>query len=32
MRAIVGNKRAVRRLRTQGVIPAVAYGPALTNL
>ncbi|HCI28829.1 MAG TPA: 50S ribosomal protein L25 [Fervidobacterium sp.] len=29
MRAIVGNKRAVRRLRTQGVIPAVAYGPGI---
>ncbi|MGB9614439.1 MAG: 50S ribosomal protein L25 [Fervidobacterium sp.] len=29
VRSIVGNKRAVRRLRTQGSIPAVAYGPGL---
>jgi len=29
IRSIIGNKRAVRRLRTQGVIPAVAYGPGI---
>ncbi|MFN6991233.1 MAG: 50S ribosomal protein L25 [Fervidobacterium sp.] len=29
LRSIVGNKRAVRRLRSQGHIPAVAYGPGL---
>ncbi|MCX7653893.1 MAG: 50S ribosomal protein L25 [Fervidobacterium sp.] len=29
IRSIVGNKRAVRRLRTQGAIPAVAYGPGI---
>lgn len=29
VRSIVGNKRAVRRLRAQGAIPAVAYGPGV---
>lgn len=29
LRSIVGNKRAVRRLRATGAIPAVAYGPGL---
>ncbi|MGC9771955.1 LSU ribosomal protein L25P [Fervidobacterium changbaicum] len=29
VRSIVGKKRAVRRLRTQGVIPAIAYGPGV---
>ena len=29
VRSIVGNKRAVRRLRAQGAIPAVAYGPGI---
>ncbi len=29
LRSIVGNKRAVRRLRASGAIPAVAYGPGL---
>lgn len=29
IRSIVGNKRAVRRLRSQDAIPAVAYGPGV---
>ncbi|WP_448374592.1 50S ribosomal protein L25 [Fervidobacterium sp.] len=29
LRSVVGKKRAVRRLRAQGVIPAVAYGPGV---
>lgn len=29
LRSIIGNKRAVRRLRAQGYIPAIAYGPGL---
>lgn len=29
LRSIVGKKRAVRRLRAQGVIPAIAYGPGV---
>lgn len=29
LRSVVGKKRAVRRLRAQGVIPAIAYGPGV---
>ncbi|ODN30202.1 50S ribosomal protein L25 [Fervidobacterium thailandense] len=29
LRTVVGKKRAVRRLRSQGIIPAVAYGPGV---